>query len=101
MNKSKTLLDTAKVTDLRGLQFIIKDYQRGYRWDRQQAHDLLRDISEFPIESEDDWYCIQPLVVKPIAEEMDELKNRLVGDNNNLKYDECVQIAKQRMERFK
>lgn len=79
MNKSKTLLDTAKVTDLRGLQFIIKDYQRGYRWDRQQAHDLLRDISEFPIESEDDWYCIQPLVVKPIAEEMDELKNRLIA----------------------
>ena len=34
-------------------------------------------------------------------EEMDELKNRLVGDNNNLLYDECVQIAKQRMERFK
>ena len=34
-------------------------------------------------------------------EEMVELKNRLVGDNNNLLYDECVQIAKQRMERFK
>ena len=34
-------------------------------------------------------------------EEMDQLKNRLVGDNNNLLYDECIDISKQRMERFK
>ena len=77
MTNSKTLLDTARVTDLQGLKFIIKDYQRGYRWDRQQAHDLLQDIWEFPMESEDEWYCIQPLVVKPIAESSENLKEKL------------------------
>ena len=78
MTNSKTLLDTARVTDLKGLKFIIKDYQRGYRWDRQQAHDLLQDIWEFPTESEDEWYCIQPLVVKPIAESTGNLKEKLL-----------------------
>jgi hypothetical protein len=78
MAATKTLLDTTKVTDLQGMKFIIKDYQRGYRWDRQQAHDLLQDIWEFPMESEEEWYCIQPLVVKPIAEEPENLKNKLL-----------------------
>ena len=78
MTNSKTLLDTARVTDLQGLKFIIKDYQRGYRWDRQQAHDLLQDIWEFPMDGGDEWYCIQPLVVKPIAESQENLRGKLM-----------------------
>ncbi len=34
-------------------------------------------------------------------EDMEELKGRLVGDHNNLKYDECTQIAIERMEQFR
>ena len=81
MNKVKipeaNWLNTIKVYDLFGKRFIIPDYQRGYRWNRKQVHDLLRDIQDFPIEHEDNWYCIQPLVVKPLAENEDEIKTKL------------------------
>lgn len=79
MIHTSTILDTAKVTSLHDMKFVIKDYQRGYRWDRQQAHDLLQDIWDFPVESEDEWYCIQPLVVKPIAEDATTLKEKLLS----------------------
>ncbi|AFI04957.1 DUF262 domain-containing protein [Helicobacter cetorum] len=51
----------------KALQFIIPSYQRGYRWDKQQVKDLLKDIWEFS--SRDDrkrgeFYCLQPIIVK-------------------------------------
>ena len=33
------------VNDLLGMNFFIPDYQRGYRWEQQQAIDLLEDIN--------------------------------------------------------
>jgi len=57
--------------------FSIPDYQRGYRWTKQQVKDLLEDILEFMMRieelrkaesnkkaGENRIYCIQPLVVK-------------------------------------
>lgn len=32
------------VKDLLGMNFYIPEYQRGYRWGKQQAVDLLEDI---------------------------------------------------------
>ena len=52
------------VKELLGMNFFIPDYQRGYRWEEQQAIDLLEDITVFskkPNESEE-IYCIQPLL---------------------------------------
>jgi hypothetical protein len=34
-------------------------------------------------------------------EDMEELKGTLVGDHNNLLYDECARIAVERMEQFR
>lgn len=48
---------------LSGLSFFIPNYQRGYRWTRQQVKDLLNDINEFDA-SKDGFYCLQPLVVR-------------------------------------
>ena len=49
-------------------EFMIPAYQRGYRWTDQQVIDLLDDILEFEKKFEkngtDDFYCLQPLVVK-------------------------------------
>lgn len=49
-------------------QFFIPDYQRGYRWTKQQVVDLLEDLYEFDQEQEPTekqiFYCMQPLVVK-------------------------------------
>ena len=48
------------------MNFFIPDYQRGYRWEKQQAIDLLEDIYTFASTvsaDSEEIYCIQPLVV--------------------------------------
>lgn len=53
------------VEELKGLNFWIPSYQRGYRWVGQQVSDLLNDIDEFiNKKNKDAFYCLQPLVVK-------------------------------------
>ncbi len=69
MNRTVSL---KSVNDILGMNFFIPDYQRGYRWERQQAIDLLEDIFSFAskaIESEE-IYCIQPLVVSERQEDI-------------------------------
>jgi hypothetical protein len=54
-------------------RFVIPAFQRGYRWETEQVHELFDDIyinfkkyynnSKLPEEIK--WYCIQPLVLKP------------------------------------
>ena len=53
------------VKELLGMNFFIPDYQRGYRWEKQQVVDLLEDIYTFANNAigTDEIYCIQPLVV--------------------------------------
>ena len=50
-----------------GKHFFIPSYQRGYRWTKRQVTDLLDDIWEFverePKEKEE-YYCLQPVVLK-------------------------------------
>ena len=56
--------------------FYIPSYQRGYRWRRKQVEDLLGDLYSFTkrpkagvgaqASSYGDFYCLQPLIVKPI-----------------------------------
>lgn len=48
--------------------FYIPSYQRGYRWTDRQVTDLLDDIREFidkKDRTKDEFYCLQPVVVKP------------------------------------
>jgi hypothetical protein len=67
MSSGKNELDFKKIEDLKGYNFIIPSYQRGYRWKEQQVEDLLNDILEFAQKDklESDFYCLQPIVVKP------------------------------------
>ena len=51
------------IGELSGFKFFIPNYQRGYRWTKQQVSDLLNDINEFDTKKEH-FYCLQPLVVK-------------------------------------
>lgn len=64
MNENKTFKDfeLRPIKGLKGFDFLVDDYQRGYKWTAQQALDLLNDIDEFSIE--DGIYCLQPLVIK-------------------------------------
>ena len=54
------------VKELFDESFFIPNYQRGYRWEKQQAEDLLNDIDAFinkKDKKEKEIYCLQPLVV--------------------------------------
>ena len=51
-------------------EFVIKSYQRGYRWGPVHIHHLIEDLCGFdPIENRDGKtitkkYCLQPIIVK-------------------------------------
>lgn len=56
------------IAQLSGMEFIIPDYQRGYRWTEFQVEQLLNDIYEFAKKKntaaeEEKYYCLQPVVV--------------------------------------
>lgn len=65
------IIDIRNICSLSGLNFLIPDYQRGYRWTRTQAKQMLDDFREFITAGEidnkvkDGYYCLQPVVVKP------------------------------------
>ncbi len=63
----KTLLTTKSISDLNGFSFLVRNYQRGYRWTETEIKELLQDIEN--IDDEEIGYCMQPLVVKKIATE--------------------------------
>lgn len=46
--------------------FFIPDYQRGYRWEKQQILQLIEDICSYfgDDANVDSFYCLQPIVVK-------------------------------------
>ncbi|MBW5380241.1 hypothetical protein, partial [Brachyspira hampsonii] len=53
------------INDLSNKNFFIPSYQRGYRWDNE-VNALLGDITDFINykESDNDFYSLQPIVVK-------------------------------------
>ena len=83
-------IELKSISELLGMNFFIPNYQRGYRWTKQQVKDLLDDIQEFIDKNHEGFYCIQPLVVrerkqetfeliKNEAKDLDEIKNLLKG----------------------
>lgn len=68
-NINEIIMENLKLQSIEGLKgqkFFIPDYQRGYKWEKDQVEDLLNDIYEFMLADKGDVgesYCIQPLVV--------------------------------------
>ncbi len=67
----ENIIALRNIRSLSGMNFFIPDYQRGYRWTRTQANEMLRDFCDF-VSSEkqknkvqEGYYCLQPIVVKP------------------------------------
>jgi hypothetical protein len=59
--------------------FYIPSYQRGYRWDKKEVEDLLKDIGDFAENAQKgDFYCLQPVVVKS-KQWKDEKKETVIG----------------------
>ena len=77
---------------IKGLTFVIKPYQRGYRWGRSNVRKLLDDIFTYSKSTDDfiaacvpksttnvdvgryDFYCLQALSVKSVKETKDEFE---------------------------
>lgn len=61
--------DTKTILDLFDYEFNIPYYQRGYKWEEQEVNELLNDLWDFYNNSDaGQFYCLQPIVVKTIAE---------------------------------
>lgn len=56
------------IGELKGFNFFVPSYQRGYRWVAQkEIRQLLKDIWDFALSKENtkgNFYCLQPIVVK-------------------------------------
>lgn len=52
--------------------FIVEKYQRGYKWGIREVEDLLLDINSFET-TKQDFYCLQPIVVKQLENTYYEL----------------------------
>ena len=52
------------IKDFQDFHFLVKDYQRGYKWTKEEVTQLLNDIYEFEPQNENEFYCLQPIVIK-------------------------------------
>ena len=58
-------INVKTITELLGLNFYIPEYQRGYRWTKDNVTQLLDDIWEYRNKGKaHTFYCLQPVVVK-------------------------------------
>jgi len=67
----KTVNDLRLAANNEPQRFLIAKYQRGYRWSPLQVTQLLDDIREFTKRRNpqpDEFYCLQPLVLKAQAD---------------------------------
>ena len=52
------------IKDILDKKFIVKTYQRGYRWEKTEIEELLTDLYNFQDNCGKKVYCLQPIVVK-------------------------------------
>ena len=45
--------------------YYIPNYQRGYRWGKDEVTKLLDDIWDFASHGKSEFYCLQPLIILP------------------------------------
>lgn len=69
----KNIMERRAIPDLLDKKYYIPAYQRGYRWEEKQVLDLLNDLhSYFCGNTQGQFYCLQPIVVKKIEYEDEE-----------------------------
>lgn len=51
------------IFELKGYEFNIPSYQRGYRWSKMEVETLLVDLLDFQEQNTKSFYCLQPVVV--------------------------------------
>lgn len=84
-------LQLKSLSALSGMDFVIKDYQRGYRWTSIEVRRLLDDFAEFVKRKNQtgEFYCLQPVVVRKMKDSCYEVidgQQRLTTLNLLLQY---------------
>lgn len=84
-------LKLKSLSALSGMDFVIKDYQRGYRWTPIEVRRLLDDFAEFVKRKNQtgEFYCLQPVVVRKMKDSCYEVidgQQRLTTLNLLLQY---------------
>ena len=59
----KQPLETIRNTFDGNMQFVIPDYQRGYKWTIAEVRKLLEDIHDFSIGGGLEYYCLQNITL--------------------------------------
>lgn len=59
------------VHNLQSKSFVVKDYQRGYKWTDKEITALLNDVNDH--KELDGKYCLQPVIVKTLEDDTIEL----------------------------
>ncbi len=102
----KTVNELRLAEDGNAQRFHVAAYQRGYRWTPLQVKQLLEDIREFTLRRNpqpDQFYCLQPLVVKEAADggyEVVDGQQRLTTLLLILRYFNELLVEKRRIQLF-
>lgn len=62
--EEQAILKLKKIHQLLELKFYVDSYQRSYKWTKHQVQALLEDINDFECTQQQDFYCLQPIVIK-------------------------------------
>ena len=78
-------VETKSIIQLRDSRtFYIPAYQRGYRWNKAQVDDLLDDLYSFinkRDKTKNEFYCLQPIIVKEVSVTEKTLQNIEIKDS--------------------
>ena len=80
------------------LKFYVPAYQRGYRWGAEQVEQLIDDLEEFKSRMDDDknaFYCLQPLVVRPVEQGGDKCLEVIDGQQRLTTILPILQVLRQ------
>lgn len=72
MSETQVILKSIACLRRESAHFTVNAYQRGFRWTRTEVRDLLDDVLAFSAaysKEPDAFYCLQPVVITPSAEE--------------------------------
>lgn len=69
--ETKNSILLLSVKQLQNKQFVIGNYQRGYKWGKKEILELLNDIHEY--DSNSGLYCLQPIILKPLSTSKKEI----------------------------
>ena len=94
-------MELKTIQDLLDYKFKVPSYQRGYRWEEVHVEALLNDILEFsqkPDKQNNEFYCLQPLMLKAINVEnsIDISEIQKEANENKIEYEKLQNLINQR-----